>query len=116
MINKSSIIKRREKIRAIFICLLLQACITACITDDDPENVGVGVGDTLPHFSVTLDNGQTVSNSSLQGKIAVIEFFNTGCKDCQQGLPAINRLYEEFKENPEVVIFEIGRASCRERV
>lgn len=96
----------------VFICILMQACIT----DDVPENVGIEVGDTLPNFSVTLNNGATVSTSSLIGKIAVIEFFNTGCRDCQEGLPAVNKLYEVYKEDPNIMIFAISREENSESI
>lgn len=101
---------------AIFVVTLCATVFSSCVTENAPDNIGVGTGDMLPQFSVCLDNGEIVSSSSLIGKIAVIEFFNTGCRDCQQGLPAINQLYEAYQENPEVVIFGISREENSESI
>lgn len=97
---------------AVFIATMIQGCIT----EDDPVNIGVDTGDELPQFTVQLDNGATVSTSSLIGKIAVIEFFNTGCRDCQEGLPAVNKLYEVYKEDPNIMIFAISREENSESI
>lgn len=96
--------------------VFISTMIQGCVTEDDPVNIGVGQGDELPQFTVQLDNGTTVSTSSLRGKIAVIEFFNTGCRDCREGLPAINQLYEAYQENPKVVIFAISREENSESI
>ncbi len=81
-----------------------------------PDNVGLKTGDILPLFSVVLNTGEVISTESLKGKTVVIEFFNTGCKDCQEGLPAINRLYEEYKDHPDIVIFAVSREENSESI
>lgn len=74
-----------------------------------PENKGIEGGDPLPSFSVVLNDGSAVSTSSLLGKVGVIEFFNTGCGDCQNFFPTFQALYDEFKDDPKVEIFSIAR-------
>lgn len=85
-------------------------CLTSCFTDDDDlsEAVeGVEVGDALPDFTVTLSDGAQVSPSTLSGKVSVIVFFNTTCKDCQRELPLVQRVYED--EGDEVNFVCISR-------
>lgn len=81
--------------------LLLLACVwcISCI-DDNPEigTVQLKQGDTLPLFSVKMNDGQTVTNESLKDKPSVIVFFNTGCKDCQQELPVLQSVFEAYPQ------------------
>lgn len=83
--------------------------LVACVTEDVPRNEGVSVGDPLPKFEVTLDNGTTVSTESLKGKVAVIVFFSTSCSDCKRELPELEKVYRNFSSNPEVTMFAISR-------
>ncbi len=79
--------------------LLLPALMlfSACIYDPaDPEGGNVGVGDALPEFSVTLSDGSSVSTGSLLGEVSLIMFFSTECPDCQEVLPIVQSIYDEY--------------------
>lgn len=103
----------KDKINLLhrLLAVLLPAILslTSCVTEGNEENRGVNVGDPLPVFSVTLNDGRVVSTASLRGKRVLIELFNTGCGDCRESLPVINELYENLKEDPGVEIFAIAR-------
>ncbi len=100
----------RNKLLRLWLPLSVMAAgATACITEDLPENTGVEAGDPLPQFSVTLNDGATVTTASLRGKVAVIEFFNTSCDDCRRGFPVIQQLYEHYADDDAVEIFCIAR-------
>lgn len=90
---------------------MLLVCTTqGCINDDEPKDgPTLTVGDHLPEFSVTLNNGEIISPQTLEGKISVIVFFNTGCGDCRQELPVIQQLWNQYKDDSEVVIALIAR-------
>lgn len=91
----------------VTLCLLF--ALQACIGDDDDDVVEadvVKVGDTLPGFTVITHQGDVVSADSLQGKVSVIVFFNTSCPDCQQELPLLDSLYEQY---PQVQFLAISR-------
>lgn len=82
------------------IFLLLSACLLAvlsfsCITEVE-NGASLGVGDSLPEFSVETSDGAVVSNVSLKGNVSVIMFFHTGCPDCQQALPVMQLAYDEY--------------------
>lgn len=83
--------------------------LTSCVTENEPDNVGLSAGDPLPRFSVTLDDGTVVSDASLKGKVAVIEFFNTSCQDCRRSFPVMQQLYERCRETDDVYVFAIAR-------
>lgn len=94
-----------QKIVYILFCLLL-VLFSGCVKDDEPRSL-VGVGDTLPHFEVTMNDGCTVSDLTLRGREAWIVFFNTGCADCRRELP---RLEAVHRSRPELTIVCIARS------
>lgn len=96
---------------------MMFVCTTAgCVSDDDPQGSSVGPGDSLPEFSVIMNDGETVSPGSLKGKVAVIVFFNTDCSDCRKELPVIQDLWEYYRENEAVKIVTISRQESEEEI
>ena len=90
-------------------------CATACITEgNDAEDI-VGVGDVLPHFSVTTLDGATVTDATLRGTPALIVFFSTRCSDCQRELPVIDAYYRTARERG-VQVLCIGREESADDV
>lgn len=69
--------------------------LTGCVNDDDAPVWAVAVGERVPPFSVTLNDGSVIWHHDLEGKTAVIVFFNTSCGDCRRELPEIQCAYEE---------------------
>lgn len=56
----------------------------------------VSVGQTLPDFKVTNLNGEgTVSNTSLKGKVTLIDFWASWCVPCRTAIPALQGLHNE---------------------
>ena len=85
-----------KKIRKISAFILTGAVCTACITEDIPESKEyVGIGDTLPFFELTTDDGRQLNTDSLRGRRSMIVFFNTDCADCRKELPVIDRVAEQ---------------------
>jgi thiol-disulfide isomerase/thioredoxin len=52
--------------------------------------------------------GKPVSAASLMGKIVVIDFWATWCVPCMQEMPYLQNLYNQYKENPDVVFMIIN--------
>ncbi len=80
--------------------LLFSACIK-----EEPAGADLKVGDVVPDFVVVMNNGKLLSNEDLKGNISVIMFFHTSCPDCQQALPIMQKIYDEYK--PEGVSFAL---------
>lgn len=80
-----------------------------CINDKEPEGPSLVVGDSLPVFSVVMNNGEMISTTSLKGYIPVIVFFNTNCGDCRKEFPVIQQLWDIYKDNEFVKIVLISR-------
>ncbi len=83
--------------RAALLALALPL-FAACIYDpSNPEGGdGIGVGDPLPDFTVTMSDGSSLSTPDLAGNVSLIMFFHTDCPDCQTALPMVQSLYEDF--------------------
>lgn len=83
--------------KQILLFLVFPAGITSCSMGDDngvtETDEIVRVGDRLPMFSVTMNNGRIVTTPDLAGKPSVVVFFSTTCPDCQRELPLLNQRY-----------------------
>ena len=85
--------------RLIYICIAIFALLTnnSCINEDIPQPIErVKIGQQLPDFSVIMNNGEIVTGEMLRERVSVIIFFHTSCPDCQQLLPQIEPLYDEY--------------------
>lgn len=86
--------------RAIGYLMATAACMgiaAGCIFDDvDGNGAEIKVGDRLPEFSVTMNDGTEVNPSMLEGTVSCIVFFHTGCPDCRNVMPLIQKLYDEY--------------------
>lgn len=97
-------------LKILYGLLMMFVCTTAgCVTDNEPEGPSLQVGDPLPQFNITMNNGEVISTTSLIGKVSVIVFFNTDCSDCRKELPVIQELYDYYKGVTEVKIVAIAR-------
>ena len=83
--------------------------LSACVSGADEQRTadGLGVGDPLPAFSVTLNDGRVVADTTLAGTPTLIAFFHTECPDCQRELPVLQQLYEQYGQRVDFVC--IGR-------
>ena len=64
----------------------------------------VGVGDDAPRFSITADNGKTVTRSDFGGRLLVLNFWATWCPPCIQELPSLNEFQERMRAKGVVVV------------
>ena len=85
-----------KKVIYIVSALLAALCLSGCIK----ENVGADlkVGDRLPDFTVTMNDGTVVSDDSLMGNVSCVMFFHTTCPDCQATLPVVQSIYDEYHQ------------------
>ena len=85
--------------RVGFLVAMLSLLFAACVGEDEPENgeegTRVRVGDTVPAFTVSLDDGSVfTAPDDLLGHETVLVFFTTTCPDCLAALPRWQKEYE----------------------
>lgn len=80
----------------LLVAVLISSLFVSCINDDEIVVRECAIGDRLPDFSVTMSDGTSVSGASLRETVSLILFFHTSCPDCQQVLPIIQRIYDEY--------------------
>ena len=69
--------------------------ISSCIKER-PTGADLGVGDIIPDFEVTMNDGSVVTGHELRQSPSCIVFFHTSCPDCRKVLPVIQELYDKY--------------------
>jgi cytochrome c biogenesis protein CcmG/thiol:disulfide interchange protein DsbE len=90
--------------RAIQTLIALLMCVFVYVIFDSIHEKLVEVGDTAPDFSITTDNGRTITTSSFGGKLLVLNFWATWCPPCIEELPSLNEFQRRYANNGLVVL------------
>ena len=61
------------------------------------------VGSGLDGIRFKNAAGKVVDLGSLKGKVIFLNFWATWCPPCQAEMPSVNKLYQRFKNDPNVV-------------
>ncbi len=91
----------------------MMVAVAGCVKEGSGRNLEVG--DEVPGFEVVMSDGSVVTDESLRGNVSLIMFFHTGCPDCREELPVVQRIYDEYASKG-VVFAVVGRAESREVV
>jgi len=83
--------------------VLLSAVLVFFIYSGIHERVVVA-GDTAPDFTITADNGQTVSLPDFKGKLLVLNFWASWCPPCVQETPSLSQFAATYAPKGVVVL------------
>ncbi len=75
----------------------------------EPRSAGAGI--TFRELA-----GRTVSSDTLRGRVAVIDFWGVWCKECLPDLPEIQRAWERYRADADVVFLTIDIKDTPEMV
>lgn len=64
----------------------------------------VNVNDRAPDFTLTTDNGRTVSRSNFGGRLLVLNFWATWCPPCLEEIPSLDQFQKNFAKAGVVVL------------
>jgi len=61
-------------------------------------------GDSAPDFSITADDGRTITASNFGGKLLLLNFWATWCAPCIEELPSLDQFQRQFANSGLVVL------------
>ncbi len=61
-------------------------------------------GDRAPNFSVTTDQGRTITPTNFGGKLLVLNFWATWCGPCLQELPSLDQFARRYESKGITVL------------
>jgi len=62
------------------------------------------MGFTAPGFTLAALNGNPITLSDLRGKVVVLNLWASWCPPCRTEMPALNAIYQKFREKGLVVL------------
>lgn len=66
------------------------------------------IGKPAPDFSAKNLAGETVQLAQLKGKVVVLDFWATWCGPCKAAFPYVQKVFEKYKDNSDVVILAVN--------
>ena len=88
-----------------FFVLLICGFFYFLFAGTDNWKAKVPVTSFVRPFSFTDQDGKTVNENKLKGKVTVVEYFFTTCKGiCPRMNGSLQKVYEEFKTEPDFLI------------
>lgn len=76
--------------------------------------VGTGISQVAPDFTLTNLAGEKVALSDYRGKYVVLNFWATWCPPCRKEIPDLNAFHEENKD--EFVVLAVDLGESKEKV
>jgi len=93
-------LRRLSSPKLSFLGLLLVGLISSIVIlrADNPPESPLTIGALAPNFVLRGLDGEEVTLENLRGKLIFLNFWATWCKPCEDEMPAMERLYDEFKD------------------
>ncbi|WP_188455607.1 redoxin domain-containing protein [Virgibacillus oceani] len=80
-----------------------------------PGKSGIEPGNLAPDFELETLAGDTVKLSDLQGKKVILNFWATWCPPCKVEMPEMQRFYEEYKDEVEILAVNLTGSEKNEK-
>ncbi|MBB6329680.1 thiol-disulfide isomerase/thioredoxin [Chryseobacterium sediminis] len=59
-------------------------------------------------FMVKNEDGTVINTSDLQNKVVFINFWASWCPPCRAEFPSVQKLYDQYKNNPDMVFLTVN--------
>jgi cytochrome c biogenesis protein CcmG, thiol:disulfide interchange protein DsbE len=90
--------------RALQLSIVVLLGVFAWVIYDSIYERIVQPGDRAPDFSITADNGRTITRAEFGGKLLVLNFWASYCVPCIQELPSLDQFQRELADQGVVVL------------
>jgi cytochrome c biogenesis protein CcmG, thiol:disulfide interchange protein DsbE len=94
----------------VFLALGLILMVSGCQKDSHWQ-----IGEIAPEISMFNLKEETVKLSAYRGKVVVLRFWASGCKDCVAGMPAMDRYSQKYRDQG-VTVIAVNMGDSREVV
>lgn len=120
--------KRKKSTASLIVMLVLLVAATAALlllpgcggrqkkAAAAGETTLVAAGDAAPEFSVAMFSRDTVTLSSLRGKVVLLNFWATWCPPCREELTRVQKDLIDRFAGRDFVFLPISRGETRETV
>lgn len=88
--------------------LLVEAAKNKAIEKAREELAGKRIDKVAPDFQARNLAGDVIKLSDLAGKVVVLDFWATWCGPCKESFPFVQKVYEKYKDNSDVVILAVN--------
>lgn len=72
------------------------------------RNYNARVNDKSPIIELLSENNKIIKLDTIQNKIIVLDFWTTSCGVCFKKFPDYEKVYLEYKNNPDVAIYSVN--------
>jgi thiol-disulfide isomerase/thioredoxin len=86
----------RKNPLAAIVAVALCACVAVAANTKQKE--------AAPHFNAKSTSGETFSNTSIKGKVVLLEFWTTWCGYCKEEAPFVEKISREFTDKDLIVL------------
>ena len=101
---------------ALIISFLFIACSEGRKNPRDLSDEQLKIGEIVWNSTFTDLNGNAVSLKDYQGKVVLIDFWETWCGPCLQVFPAMDSLRKEYKDDFAVIAVNLQDSDTPEEV
>lgn len=73
------------------------------------------INNMAPDFQLEDVTGKTITKNELKGKVALLDFWFTGCQGCKNMVPSLKKVEDAFKNDPNIVFVNISTDEDKNR-
>ena len=90
--------------KTLFLMIVGGLLAASAVVWDTTRDRRVNAGDLAPEFSVTTEDGKTLTRSNFGGKLLILNFWATWCPPCREETPSMELLHRRLKDQGVVLL------------
>ncbi len=90
--------------RTLFVMIVGGLLAALVVLWDATRDRSVNAGDLAPEFSITTEDGRTLTRSNFGGKVLVLNFWASWCGPCREETPSMEQFHKRLKDQGVVLL------------